>query len=117
MPQQRTTCQNNNNTSGTTSTQKPAYTIDTYALHLSKFNLSRDNALFSYNTLSQINSFFGKSNNESFIINPSSSVPVVCDTTPGYCTFNNYRASVGEFLAKSNCKFAKHNRPRRRRCL
>ncbi|CAG8562245.1 3076_t:CDS:2 [Dentiscutata erythropus] len=101
MPQQRT-CQNNNNTSGTTSTQKPAYTIDTYALHLSKLNLSRNNALFFYNTLSQINSFFSKSSNESFIINPSSSVPVVCDTTPGYCTLNNHRASVSEFLAKRN---------------
>ncbi|KAF0416420.1 hypothetical protein F8M41_007456 [Gigaspora margarita] len=119
MPQQRTTCQNNNNTSCTTSTQKSVYTIDTYTLHSSKFNLSRDNSLLSCNTLSQINSFFGKSSNESIIINPSSSVPIVCDATPDPCTFNTRRASVSEgngLHSTSTCKFAEHNGPRKR-CL
>ncbi|CAG8832028.1 34901_t:CDS:2, partial [Racocetra persica] len=99
--------------------QKPTYTIDTYTLHSSQFDFSRDNVLLSRNTPSQTNLFFDKSGNESITINSSSSAPVICDATSNRCTFNTNRASVSEgngLHATSACKFAKHIGSRKR-CL
>ncbi|CAG8471447.1 16802_t:CDS:2 [Cetraspora pellucida] len=118
MSQQGKTCQNNN-TSCTNSAQKPIYTIDSYTLHSSQFDFSRDSILLSHNTPSQTNLFFDKSSNESIIINSSSSAPVVCDATPNYCTFNTNHVSVSEgngLHTTSGCKFTKHN-DSRKRCL